>query len=416
MSEFINNREFRQKKLKQLIMELHEGKNPDDVKEEFKKYFDNVSSTEISDLEQSLIMEGMPVEDVQRLCDVHASVFKGSIEDIHGEAGSELIQTPGHPLNVFKQENDAIKHFLKKAFSEKIKVLKQNDSAEIRQNIIAMLRKLYEIDRHYLRKENLLFPYLEKYGITGPPKVMWGVDDEIRENIKTVIKMVEDQTSSIDTLEVELEFLKVKIDEMVFKEESILFPMTEDTLTQDEWLGIQEESDDFGYTFIEKPVKWIPPRFSEDVENDQEYNKKRTDGEFDGNIRFETGILSVKELELLLDHLPFDITFIDKGDVVKYFSHGERIFPRTKAVIGRTVQNCHPPSSVHVVNKMVEDFKSGKKDSADFWINMKGMLVYIRYFAVKDEKGDFMGSLEVTQNIKPFQAIKGEKRILDEDE
>jgi len=133
----------------------------------------------------------------------------------------------------------------------------------------------------------------------------------------------------------------------------------------------------------------------------------------DGLIHLETGILSVKQLELMLNHLPVDITFIDKDDVVRYFSHGkERIFARTKAVIGRTVQNCHPPKSVHVVEKLLEEFKSGEKDCEDFWIKFKDKYVYIRYFAVRNEQNEYIGTLEFTQNIQPIQAIDGEKRIL----
>ena len=133
----------------------------------------------------------------------------------------------------------------------------------------------------------------------------------------------------------------------------------------------------------------------------------------EGFIRMETGILSLKQLELILNHLPVDITFIDQDDVVRYFSHGkERIFARTKAVIGRTVQNCHPPKSVHVVEQLLKDFKSGVKDVEDFYIKFRDVYVYIRYFAIRDENGAYMGTLEFTQNIGPIQNIEGEKRIL----
>jgi uncharacterized protein len=188
--------------------------------------------------------------------------------------------------------------------------------------------------------------------------------------------------------------------------------MAEDYLSQDEWLKIQSESDELGYCYIEKPQNWIPPRFVEGISEEAVHSDPVA---INGQIRFETGVIDLKELELMLNHLPFDLTFIDKNDVVKYFSHGkERIFPRTKAVIGRTVQNCHPPGSVHVVNHIVEDFKSGKKDHEDFWIKMRGMYVYIRYFAVRDEAGEYMGSLEVTQNIKSIQELVGEKRLVED--
>lgn len=133
----------------------------------------------------------------------------------------------------------------------------------------------------------------------------------------------------------------------------------------------------------------------------------------EGFIRLETGMLSLQQLDMMLNHLPVDITYIDQDDVVRYFSHGkERIFARTKAIIGRTVQNCHPPKSVHVVEKLLEDFKSGNKDCEDFWIKSKDKYVYIRYFAIRSEAGEYMGTLEFTQNINPIQEIQGEKRIL----
>lgn len=198
-----------------------------------------------------------------------------------------------------------------------------------------------------------------------------------------------------------------KVAEMIFKEENILFPMTVDTFTEDEWIKIMQESDEIGYCLVEPIARWVPERVNvvkeekEDIQN--------------GYIKFETGFLSTTELSNILNTLPFDITFIDKDDVVKYFSQGkERIFARTKAVIGRKVQNCHPPASVHIVEKMLSDFKSGKKDHEDFWIRMGNLYVYIRYFAVRDEKGEYLGTLEVTQNIKPIKELEGEKRLLSE--
>lgn len=238
---------------------------------------------------------------------------------------------------------------------------------------------------------------------------MWGVDDDIRELIKQALGYLQDKDKKKDFILEAIEYLTTQLEEMIFKEENILFPMAEDTLTQDEWLSIQDESDELGYSFIEKPVRFEPVKFTDE---DKQDNKEKESLK-DGNVYFETGVMKAKEIELLFNHLPFDITFIDKNDVVKYFSHGkERIFPRTKAVIGRTVQNCHPPGSVHIVNEMVEAFKLGKKEHEDFWIKMKGMYVFIRYFAIRDENGDYMGSIEVTQNIKPLQNISGEKRLV----
>lgn len=230
------------------------------------------------------------------------------------------------------------------------------------------------------------------------------VDDFIRKSIKEVKRLLEEYTpDKKDEVIRELTFIIQEGTEMIYKEENILLPMALRTLTEDEWLKIAAESDEIGYCLTAPETVWKPER----------HQLKTTEEAADGYVRLPTGILSVAQLEHMMNHLPVDITFIDENDVVRYFSHGkERIFARTKAVIGRTVQNCHPPASVHIVNKLLDDFKSGKKDVEDFWIKFKDKYVFIRYFAVRDENGRYIGTLEFTQNIAPIQEITGEKRIL----
>lgn len=384
-------------------MELHEGKSVEEVKGRFQKVIEGISSSEISEMEQELIMEGMPVQEVQRLCDVHAAVFKGSIEDIHRPAE----EIPGHPIHTFKQENREIEKLIDEKIKQHIKELQVNDSKENLYKLVEDYNLLWDIDKHYSRKENLLFPYLEKYDITAPPKVMWGVDDEIREGIKEVKQLLKNYRGNKQEIIEKIEDVNDKIIEMIFKEENILFPMAIDTLTEDEWTNIMEESDEIGYCLTEPEAKWKPKRV--DIEKKGRTEKINSQG----YVKFETGILTTKEIEQIFNHLPIDITFIDKDDVVKYFSQAkERIFARTKAVIGRKVQNCHPPASVHIVEKLLDDFKTGKKEHEDFWIKMGDKYVFIRYFAVRDENGEYIGALEVTQNIKPIQEISGEKRLL----
>jgi len=428
MSEYINNREYRQKVLKELIMELHNGKTVDEVKERFEKLIEGVSAAEISMMENQLIREGLPVSEVQRLCDVHAAVFKGSIEEIH--MPDNPAEIPGHPVHTFKMENRALERHMEKSIKPVLNELKQTDSPGLRKKLLEEYTKLYEVDKHYLRKENLLFPFLEKYGITAPPKVMWGVDDEIREDIKNVLAMLRDDESKAEVLVEKAEAAMGRVSEMIFKEENILFPMAMDTLNEDEWMKIARESSELGYCLYEPKKEWKPARVNVEEKTKMESTKDSeteakepagddrawgTQENGGGYIAFETGVLSQRELEAMLNTLPVDITFVDKDGIVKYFSQGtERIFPRTKAVIGRTVTNCHPPASVHIVEKIVEDLKSGKKDHEDFWIKMKGMYVLIRYFAVRDRNGEFVGVLEFTQNIAPLKEIEGEKRLLSE--
>lgn len=409
MSEFINNREYRQKVLKEIIMELHHGKSVDEVKARFEELIKGISPTEISEMEQALIMEGMPVQEIQNLCDVHAAVFKGSIEEIHRPQKPEEI--PGHPVHIFKLENRKIETLVNdriKKHSEEYGSAGSNESIKL---LTEDFKKLWEIDKHYSRKENLLFPFMEKYGITAPPKVMWGVDDEIRAAVKDILKaLTQDGNNRAEIVQKAGEACN-RITEMIFKEENILFPMVLDTLAEDEWLKIQEASSEIGYCMVEPSSKWQPVK----VNVEQKAKSEGGQPAHDGYVKFDAGILMPEEINAMLNTLPVDITFVDKDGYVKYFTQGkDRIFARPKTIIGREVKNCHPPASVHIVEGIVEDLKSGKKDNEDFWIRMGSRYVYIRYFAVRNDKGEFLGTLEFTQDIKPIQEITGEKRLVSE--
>lgn len=398
MSEEINNRQYRQKVLMDLITQLHNGKTVDEVKSQFAAAFEGVSAEEIALAEQALIAGGLPVSEVQRLCDVHAAVFEGSIEDIHQQTDPPEI--PGHPVNILKRENRAIEKLIEQIRSCLEKLTDENTEDELK----AALEKLTAIDRHYLKKENLIFPYMEKYGITAPPKVMWGVDDEIRGKLKALNANL--KTKDAASLKDDINAVLQKVADMIFKEENIMLPMLLENLTQDEWKRIADDSEEIGYCLITRVPVWNPAakKEAEAVQS----GMKEPDV-----LTLPTGVLKIEELTYLLNTLPVDITFVDKDDTVKYFSQSaERIFPRTKSIIGRKVVNCHPPASAHIVLKIVEDLKSGKKDHEDFWIKLGDKYIYIRYFAVRNEAGEYLGVLEVTQDIKPLQEITGEKRLV----
>ena len=403
MSELINNREHRQEILKEVIKELHGGKSVEEVKAKFAEAIEGISPLEISQMEGELVKEGLPIEEIQYLCNVHAAVFKGSIEEIHHPE-----EVPGHPVYTMKKENEAIEDYIDESLKSNLDKFRAEDNSENINALLTDINLLFDIDKHYSRKENLIFPYLEKYNITSPPKVMWGVDDEIRGLLKEIKLLLVDYRGNKEEVAEKIEEAGHEIKEMIFKEDSILFPMALETLTEDEWISIYNESDEIGYAIIEPESEWKLKR--ENLVRKEE-EKGQSQG---GYVRFETGILSSEEISGILNTLPGDMTFIDKDDVVKYFSAGEdRMFARTKAVIGRTVQNCHPPSSVDTVDKILSDFKSGKKDSESFWIKMGDLYVLIRYFAVRDKDGNYLGTLEFSQDIGPIQEIKGEKRLLD---
>lgn len=402
MSEKINNREFRKQVIRQVISELHEGKSVDEVKGKFAEAFEGVSATEISEVEQALVAEGLPILEIQRLCDVHAAVFEGAIAEIHQPV--DQTKLPGHPAHVLKLENQYIQELVASRIEPYVSLLPSADACEALQEGI---RALAEVETHYVRKENMFFPYMERYGIVAPPQVMWGVHDEIRAQIKETLRLMSEQGAAAPTLPEKIRALTEKVLAMVVKEEQIMLPMLLEHLTPDEWHSIAAESAEMGY-MIEDVPDWVK---SDDAQ--LPIGEAKLEAPAPGSINMPSGVMKVEELIAMLNTLPFDITFVDKEGIVRYFSEGkERIFPRARAVIGRRVENCHPPASVHIVEKIVEDLQNGRKEHEDFWINMGGIFVLIRYFAVRDEKGEFLGVLEVSQNIKPIQEITGEKRLV----
>lgn len=419
MSEIIKNiREKdenflkRQEKLKKLILKLHDGEDEEVVQAEFKEHFSGVSSFEITQMEQALMdEEGLQADQIQSLCSIHANIFKGSIEEVHTVHREE--EMAGHPVRVLKEENYALKELLS-GMSDKLDTLLESKNDKDKFDLLADTALLWDIDKHYTRKENTIFPLMEKHGILAPPKVMWGVDDEIRAMIKSFKETLEN--NDYDNLKSKFEEMNHEIIEMIFKEEEIMIPMVLEIFTEDEWLQIADDSIEIGYCIVAPTEVWYPKRkdFIEQFRSDEKIRAKQA--EIDkNNIRFNIGFLNKIELEHVLNNLPIDMTFIDADDTVKYFNVAkDRFFARTKSVIGRTVQNCHPPHSVNTVDKILDDFKSGKKDTESFWIDSQGAFLHISYYAIRDENNTYLGTLEVTQNIKPLRELTGEKRLLED--
>ncbi|KPL21909.1 MAG: hypothetical protein AMJ93_08445 [Anaerolineae bacterium SM23_84] len=416
MSEYINNREHRQKVLKRLIRNLHEGRDLGEVKEEFRKLLRDVSPTEISQMEQALIAEGLPPEQIQELCDVHVQIFRESL-DKQAPPG----MTPGHPVHTFRAENEAV--------AKAVEELKQNiaqigaagntdAAAEPVQQAQETLNKLMQLDTHYLRKENLLFPFLEKHGVTGPSSVMWGIHNDIRDGLKELRRVLQTYTdydfpALVAAIEQVANPLTTAITEMIYKEDNILYPMALEKLSDAEWLAIKEQTPEMGYCLIEPPDA-RPPVAEKERPAVMEEKPAQMKG-YPSALPLDTGSMTPKEINLLLKNLPVDITFVDKDDTVRYFSQTEeRIFVRTPAVIGREVQNCHPPASVHVVNRILDDFRQGHRDVAEFWIQMQGKFVHIRYFPLRDENGEYVGTIEVTQDVTSIRELTGQRRLLEE--
>jgi hypothetical protein len=411
MSEFINNREYRQQELKKIIQKLHEGATVEAVKQEFEALTQGISAIEIMEMEQALVNEGLPVEEIQRLCDVHASVFKGSIEQIHQTDGFILSDfDEGHPIHTFKKENRVLEKLIEEQILPYLARYTETKAEQHEELLRGAIDKLKTIDKHYTRKEQLLFPYLEKYDITAPAQVMWGVDDEIRGYIKNVYTLIDHDLIDLQKLNQAVREVVHHIQEMIFKEEEILLPMALEKLQIEEWKAIEESSSEIGYTLLESVKRWNPK-----INADLGTSAQLTDRQEQGNnqVQFDAGSMTPEEINSILNTLPLDMTFVGADNKVKYFTQGkERIFDRPKTIIGREVKHCHPPKSVHVVEQIVEQLRSGQKDYEDFWIKMGSMYVLIRYFAVRNKNGDFLGTLEITQDIKPIQEIEGEKRLM----
>ncbi|MDD3057353.1 MAG: DUF438 domain-containing protein [Sphaerochaeta sp.] len=401
-------------KLKAIIERLHAGVSSADVKKEFEAEFGSVSAEELAAAERKLMEDGeIQVEQVQKLCDVHASVFGGSVEEIH--QGKQVDKTPGHPAFVFIKENEGLKAFLDGDFAKAVQTYKAQKDENSKLNLLAALKTLSSLEKHYLRKENLFFPYLEKAGITAPPKVMWGVDDEIRALWKLVIRTLE---SSSEVLEAELAKLEEQVRSMIDKENNILLPMLQGCMDGDAWLTVGRDSADIGYCFnggIEgaspsDATTWY--RWNASMSGKEDFAPKQEDT---GEIVLPSGHMSLDELTWMLNTLPGDVTFVGVDDKVRYFSEGkDRVFPRTRSIVGRDVAHCHPPKSLKVVEKLVEDFKAGRKDSESFWIQKGTMFILIRYFAVRNEHGEYLGVLEVTEEISSLRSLEGQKTLLSE--
>ncbi len=389
-------------KVKELIKELHDGAEVAEVKNRFKEVIDKVTASGLAEIENELIKEGLPETEVKRLCDVHLSVF---LETLEPGAVTLPQSKEGHPLHTFTKENEAIDEVVLE-----LKPILNKLKEHIEEDLIFAWKEkhnmLMDLEKHYSRKENLLFPFLEEYNFMGPSQVMWAIHDDIRKGLKATNRFLDDiiVTHELPPGKIDQEIfpLLTMITEMISKEKNILFPASLEKLSNTDWYNIEQESDEIGYCLYAPTTKWIP----EGVET----LKTEISENF---IKLETGVLTLKQLELLFEYVPMDLTFVDENDIVRFFSnHPRRIFVRTKAIIGRSVQNCHPPKSVHIVEQILDDFRANKRDVAGFLLKLNGLYLHIRYFAVRDADGVYVGCLETTQDITLINKFEGEVRLL----
>lgn len=407
MSELLDNARRRKDLLKHMIRQLHAGEAPDQVRTQLIRVLGQVPYNDVVDVEQELIREGLPTEEILRLCDLHSAVLNGAIDL------EEAREAPaGHPAHTFRMENQALAwevQELDRMYAELQALPPDAAAADITDAIRGRFNNLMDVDKHYLRKEHLLFPFLEKKGITGPPTVMWGKHDETRTLLKTAVDALHAMPAPAAVEAAALAQLVLRpastsIADMIQKEEQILLPMCLDTLDDGEWYAIAQQSLEYGYCLVDPADGWKPANLPAHAAASAAGAER---------IQLPSGSMTAAELQAILNTIPFDLTFVDRDDTVRYFTRGrERIFSRSRAILGRKVQHCHPPSSVHVVEQILSDFRSGAQDHAAFWITMKGQFLSIEYFALRGEDGAYLGCLEVSQNLTAKRALSGEQRLL----
>jgi len=401
MSEFINNVSRRKEIIKNVLKGLHEGKPVEEVTAEFTTLAGEATSSEIAEVEQMLIAEGLPAAEVQRLCDVHVRVFKQSLEK-QTPPGSQ----PGHPVHTFQLENEKVLSLL----TDMRKTLGNlaASGADGLEELRQQFNRLKMFERHYQRKEYLLFPKLEKHSFSGPSTVMWGIHDAISEMWKTFGEILGSAGPAAQAALLE-QFTQFEqpVRDMVYKEEKILFPAAVEHLSEEEWLEIRKGEPEYGYFLVQPGSDWHPV-ISSAVPAAESEAVMTTE-----TLALDTGVLTLQQINLLLTNLPVDVTLVDEKDEVRFFSQTkERIFARPPSIIGRQVINCHPPQSYDRVRQILDDFRSGTRDVAEFWIPMGEKFIHIRYFALRGVAGEYKGCIEVSQDVAGIRALQGEKRLL----
>ncbi|MCR1903514.1 DUF438 domain-containing protein [Lactobacillus taiwanensis] len=391
----------RQKAILKILNFIQDGGELEEAKKMFQAAFDQVDVAEITAAERELIAQGLDPRKIQYLCNVHADVFKGNIKE--NKKNSEF-EKPGHPVHTFKLENIVLKSLVNDALLPDLAKWEKGDKCAL-SKVRQELKDLAKIHYHYARKETSMFPIMTKYGITAPPKVMWGVDDKIRKLIGQANLLINQK--DIDQVEVSKAIKETahEVLEMIFKEEEIMLPMIDEVASEEDWGNVKNEEEQIGYTLIQKPMNWKP---KEKTKNDGPLSVDKLSSLA---LNFAEGSLNLEQLSAILDLVPFALTFIDENDKVAYFGGGANIFPHSKNAIGNSVYSCHLPESIPRVKKVFDDFHQGKKDKYEFWFEPRhmGRYLYLQYFAVrKDNK--YLGCLEVAQDVTDIRSWKNEKR------
>jgi len=310
----------------------------------------------------------------------------------------------GHPVKVYMDENVLIRE-----------IIAQINSINIEQEYDKFLKlfdKLCSIEKHYARKENQLFPYLEKHGWTSPSQNMWAFHDQIRDEIKNVKKIIE--AKNFELLFQALNVVFASMDHMIQVEEQRLLPNAFELVTDEEWQEISSGDDEIGWMFDEEPSRYPEVSKEEYIHPSKDKKRRKLPFDIEDRIRLDEGYMLPEQVKLMLKFMPVDLTYVDENDRVIFYNRGDdRVFPRSAGIIGREVKFCHPPKSVDQVMMILREFKAGRKDEAEFWIEFKGKFIHIQYFAIRDDEGVYKGVIEMSQDVTHIRSLKGQQRLLD---
>ena len=386
-----NQSSERIKRLKDYVGGLRSNLDGKKLYAEYKEDIENVTPQEAFEIFHGLIEEGVKPDEILIFLDKAINVFHKSLFNHRWEKP----KNNNFLMDLIKENEGLVKK------TDEIKILlKESDLQTKKQNLFPKIAELREFDAHYLKKENILFPYMENampkfHGLS----IMWALHDVVRARIKKAIDIVKDDNSTEEQLNKAIADVFFGMLGLKKKEELILFPSASEVLSEDDWHQMYKQSLEYDFPFIEKPDAKIADDETKIFEG--------------GKFKTETGELDFEDILMIFNALPVDLTFVDENNKVKFFTRPkDRIFPRSPAIIGRDVNNCHPPSSVHIVEEIIESFRSGKEDSAKFWINVKDKMILIQYFALRDNEGTYRGTLEVSQDITAIRQLEGERRLL----
>lgn len=411
MSEFINNSDARIESIFHFCLNLIQGKKGTDLIKKHQEAIDQLTPNDIVIVVHRLVQENLPMSDLKIGINKALNVFYKTIV----KQGKIKLDSK-HFLGIMMQENRELEKRLNDIKPQVKRINKIKNRQELKEECLSLKRKIEElsdIEKHYVRKENIFFPYFEnQYPEYKCLSVMWSIHDDIRNIMKDLIRSLNQAEVNMQRINKLMGDLFFFMNTIIFREDYLLFPVAVNAVSDDLWDEMNLQSEEVGFCFIETPVFTIKKKAEKKMFS-FEGEQLNTSDLNSTLLNFDTGLITLQQAIMLLNNLPVDITMIDENDRVRFFSNPkDRFFPRSKAIIGRTVQNCHPPESVHVVDELLKAFKSGEKDSEPFWIQMKARFILIQYFALRDENGTYKGCIEVSQDLTDIKNLEGEKRLM----